>query len=501
MAKKTAKTQGATNGAGASEQASPARGQARGNAAVADALRQRSGAMPHADRIQQAFGHHDISAVSVHNDSAAADAMGAAAFAQGEGVTFGSAPDLHTAAHEAAHVVQQRAGVSLGGGVGAVDDVYERNADAVADLVVGGQSAVGLLDSFTNGQAQGKTASASQGVQRAPKKKVSAGAGKRLTWAKEGIEHTKSVLSYGAGNQKEALAASNFNSYFRMSAMRDNECWEIAPSVRALASQNPDAFTAAKAELAKGGNCGEHAQLGFQYLRTAAIGETINRVDVEGLDHAFVIMGDVKAEDDASLVVCDPWPTGPTACLWEDHFAHNPDKTQINIRRTVTGDGSDIKSVIAAGIRLSPKGHAYVNHKLSDEETKTQMDKGTEGDHPWIWQHQNAASRVYDYEAEQAAPAPTQDTSTGTSTGGPTADTTTTTPEPVNPAPTQGTTTAPTTGTATTGTATTGTATTGTATTGTATTGTTAGETGTARSGQAAAGTYGRRSPTAPPSR
>jgi Domain of unknown function (DUF4157) len=52
--------------------------------------------------------------------------MGATAYATGDRIAFAGAPDLHTTAHEAAHVVQQRAGVSLPGGVGQAGDAYER---------------------------------------------------------------------------------------------------------------------------------------------------------------------------------------------------------------------------------------------------------------------------------------------------------------------------------------------------------------------------------------
>ena len=41
-------------------------------------------------------------------------------------------------------MIQQRAGVSLPGGVGSSGDSYERNADAVADTVVQGRSAESL---------------------------------------------------------------------------------------------------------------------------------------------------------------------------------------------------------------------------------------------------------------------------------------------------------------------------------------------------------------------
>ncbi|MBP8806257.1 MAG: aldo/keto reductase [Kofleriaceae bacterium] len=107
------------------------------------------GPLPFADTIAQAFGRHDVSDVVAHTDAdaaAGAQAMGAEAFATGRDVAFAGAPTLHTAAHEAAHVVQQRGGVQLAGGVGAEGDVYERHADLVADQVVAGGSAEALLD-------------------------------------------------------------------------------------------------------------------------------------------------------------------------------------------------------------------------------------------------------------------------------------------------------------------------------------------------------------------
>ena len=84
-----------------------------------------------------------------HVGGDAAGAMGASAFATGNHVVFDRAPDLHTAAHEAAHVVQQAHGVNLYGGVGEAGDAYERHADAVADRVVAGQSAGDLLGPST----------------------------------------------------------------------------------------------------------------------------------------------------------------------------------------------------------------------------------------------------------------------------------------------------------------------------------------------------------------
>ena len=82
--------------------------------------------------------------------------LGAKAFATGNKVAFADSPDLHTAAHEAAHVVQQRSGVSLKAIDGGAGDAHEQHADAVADAVVAGKSAEGLLD----GSATASTAGA-----------------------------------------------------------------------------------------------------------------------------------------------------------------------------------------------------------------------------------------------------------------------------------------------------------------------------------------------------
>ena len=106
-------------------------------------------ALPHLDRIQQSFGRYDVSGVRAHTDDqaqASARAIGADAYATGDQVAFGGGKaDLHTAAHEAAHVVQQRAGVHLAGGVGRAGDPYEQHADKVADAVVAGEPAEYLL--------------------------------------------------------------------------------------------------------------------------------------------------------------------------------------------------------------------------------------------------------------------------------------------------------------------------------------------------------------------
>lgn len=124
------------------------------HAAAATGVSGPSTSLPHLGLIQRLFGRHDVSGIAAHTDDnavAGAHAMGASAFATSNHVAFAGAPGLHTAAHEAAHVVQQRGGVQLKGGVGEAGDPYERHADAVADLVVQGRSAEALLDQHAGG--------------------------------------------------------------------------------------------------------------------------------------------------------------------------------------------------------------------------------------------------------------------------------------------------------------------------------------------------------------
>lgn len=105
--------------------------------------------LPFADVIQASFGHHDISDVRVAIGGSAREAndeMSSVGYTFGDRIGFRDAPDLRLAAHEAAHVIHQRAGV-----VGARGDRWEAHAEQVADRVTQGQSAEALLDDVTGG--------------------------------------------------------------------------------------------------------------------------------------------------------------------------------------------------------------------------------------------------------------------------------------------------------------------------------------------------------------
>lgn len=99
--------------------------------------------LPHRAAIEQAIGK-DLSGVRAQVGGAAVGAaatLGAQAYASGDRIAFASQPDVHTAAHEAAHVIQNQAGPGRGGGLTTPGDAHEQHADRVADQVVAGQPA------------------------------------------------------------------------------------------------------------------------------------------------------------------------------------------------------------------------------------------------------------------------------------------------------------------------------------------------------------------------
>ncbi len=230
-----------------------------------------------------------------------------------------------------------------------------------------------------------------------PKKEVSSAAASRLAAAKSAITATKAVMSYGAGNQVEALKKTQLNSMARLQVMRDDSYWEIAPEVAGIAAANPEALIAAKADLAHGGNCGEHAWVAYHWLRQNAAGEHIQVSAKNGLDHAFVLVGNIQGADkDSDIAVSDPWPTRARACLWEDHFAYTPDRSEIEDYASMVADGVSQKGAIAAGLRLSAAGQAYVDAKATQAETDDVVGKSKENH---LWNHPNteAAGHKFNY--------------------------------------------------------------------------------------------------------
>ena len=184
------------------------------------------GGLPHAAAIQASFGRHDISSVSAHVGGDAAPAcasIGARGYATGQRVAFGEAPDLHLAAHEAAHVVQQRAGVQLSGGVGASGDRYEQHADRVADAVVAGRSAEGLLDEVAGGG--GPSGVQRRAVQRDGDEQMPSG------FVVEDREGTQHLSEYPQMEHGIARSAADRVEHWQLDEIRDT----YVPAINAAA--------------------------------------------------------------------------------------------------------------------------------------------------------------------------------------------------------------------------------------------------------------------------
>lgn len=124
--------------------------------------------LPFRKDIEASYGV-DLGGVRAHMGGSASEAcegLGASGYASGSDIAFSTAsPSKHLVAHEAAHVVQQKAGVHLSSKVGKAGDSYEVNADAAADRVVAGQSAKDLLPSGGASTTSGGASAASGPVQ------------------------------------------------------------------------------------------------------------------------------------------------------------------------------------------------------------------------------------------------------------------------------------------------------------------------------------------------
>jgi hypothetical protein len=233
-----------------------------------------------------------------------------------------------------------------------------------------------------------------------PEKKVSGKAMTRLNLAADAIAATKRAIAH-QGNQVPALQATNLNSRARLDVMRNDACWEYTPEAWALKAKHKEADVAARADIAHGGNCGEHAWVAYHYLREHAAGEVINRVSPGYIDHAFVIIGDLKKDTDQELAVSDPWVNAPVSCLWEDHFSKGP-RDELN-PKTMVADGNSYKSAIAAGLKLSALGEQMIKRKSDDATTKRETTTNREQNHYWDHDDARAAGHEFSYKEEGVA--------------------------------------------------------------------------------------------------
>ena len=84
------------------------------------------------------------------------------------------------------------------------------------------------------------------------------------------------------------------------------------------------------------GNCGEHSEIAFSLLASTKTEQPVFRVNAQGIDHAFVVIGDRRQMSDEKLVIVDPWPNFP--------MVHTADVGEFTIGDTIEEAGREAVS-------------------------------------------------------------------------------------------------------------------------------------------------------------
>lgn len=181
---------------------------------------------------------------------------------------------------------------------------------------------------------------------------------RRLQYARAAVEYLKSIIK-DAGNQRQALQDTAFNTIMRVQAIREDSFWDLSALIRM-----PDRATmsAARSAYLHCGSCTEHADVVYAYLRANAPGEIIRHSFVEGADHNFVLIGD-RWDPDDEVAVADGWPRAASACLWddfhlwEDAHVNTSDNSMLRTVISRTADGQDNVDYVRRNIVLNRAGN------------------------------------------------------------------------------------------------------------------------------------------------
>lgn len=214
-----------------------------------------AGPLPHLGSIQAAFGRYDVSGVQAYRGRAARTAnqtLGSESYTIGEKMALSGPTPLHIAAHEATHVLQARAGLSLPGGMGRPGDRHECLADKVAGEVGRGRSVEKLLDKSIGPRARrasGPRASAPVQMYTKLTRQQQQGVRDRIT-ARGGTGTTVDIEdAFYTGKKGTALVASDVASMaadvrFEMAAERFEEGIGVLaynhPRTKAVCQQGAD---------------------------------------------------------------------------------------------------------------------------------------------------------------------------------------------------------------------------------------------------------------------
>ncbi len=132
----------------------------------------------------------------------------------------------------------------------------------------------------------------------------------------------RKLLVYGRGNVKQDVIKSNGNSAAALKQKRDGfneptfefadangDTCQININGKAIDALTATELSALRAIYSKAGNCGEHADMAYAFLKSQPLpaGTQIFRCSNKKEDHAFLIIAVPNGDNTTTLLICDPW--------------------------------------------------------------------------------------------------------------------------------------------------------------------------------------------------
>jgi len=230
-------------------------------------------------------------------------------------------------------------------------------------------------------------------------REVSPKVAKRLQLAAQAIRFVKRGIP-NSGNQQEALLKTQGNSHYRMKLARTTSVGSRTPENAGLAAKDSLAAKSAVIACTSGGNCGENATLALHFLKGLGTGQTLTKAGVEGVDHAFVLIGDLKNDPLHEIVVVDTWVTHSQPLLYTD-FVFKKDRAQIRTFETATTKGKAEGNKTRQNRRKMTKA-LRVSMKKNPSPLMTQT-TAKPNDLPGIWNQPHAANYKFSYVTKDAS--------------------------------------------------------------------------------------------------
>lgn len=224
-------------------------------------------------------------------------------------------------------------------------------------------------------------------------REVSPKVAERLRLASQALRFVRKGIPF-SGNQQEALLKTQGNSHYRMKLTRSTSVGGRVPEMSGLAAKDRLAATSATIATTCGGNCGENASLALHFLKGLGSKQTFTKAGVQGVDHAFVLIGDIKNDPFHEIVVVDAWVTHPQPLLYSD-FVFKKERSLIKTievalptTKAAANETRQARRTMTRGLRKSFK--ANPSPLMTQTTTKP-------NDLPGVWNQSHAANYKFKY--------------------------------------------------------------------------------------------------------